>query len=189
MEDVTEFWDSRYRANRIPWDLGRVPSCLTQYLAAHPTGGDVLIPGCGSGWEIRAFEDAGWHVTAMDLAPTAIALARGIAQNPSTQILLADFFHAALGTFDLIYERTFMTSLPWNLHPAYAKRMARLLKPCGLLIGYFAYGPEDEPPPYPMLESAEQCCLARHFDLLENQPSPDALPLYADERWQIWRAR
>jgi hypothetical protein len=40
----------------MPWDFGGVPV----FLEKHYGPGRVLIPGCGSGYEIEAFSSAGW---------------------------------------------------------------------------------------------------------------------------------
>lgn len=191
MSAVIEFWEDRYRANRTPWDLGGVPSALEEFLTVQPAG-RVLVPGCGSGWEIRAFEKHGWEVAAIDLAPAAVERSRAIANNPSTRIHLGDFFLHDLGaaTFSLIYERTFLCSLPPELWPAYLRRITDLLAPQGLLAGYFLYGSEEEPPPFPIPEPPEACFLNAEFRLAEDRPSPDALPLiFQGERWQTWSPR
>ena len=49
-----EFWEKRFRENFTPWDAGRVPDALGRFLKTEPRGRRVLIPGCGSGYEVRA---------------------------------------------------------------------------------------------------------------------------------------
>ena len=72
---TVEFWDSRYRSGKTPWDYGGVPAALLNYLqTAQP--GRVLIPGCGSGYEVRAFHERGWDVLAIDYSPAAVERAR-----------------------------------------------------------------------------------------------------------------
>src|SRR5665213_2943240 len=72
-----EFWDSRYRAGKTPWDFGGVPSALVKYLqTASPQR--ALIPGCGSGYEMRAFHERGWDVVAVDFSPSAVERARQV---------------------------------------------------------------------------------------------------------------
>jgi hypothetical protein len=53
----SEFWEKRFRENFTPWDAGRVPEALEKFLRAEPRGQRVLIPGCGSGYEVRAFAE------------------------------------------------------------------------------------------------------------------------------------
>lgn len=177
-----EFWDSRYRSGKTPWDFGGVPAALTAWLAtARP--GRVLIPGCGSGYELRAFHQRGWDVTAMDYSPAAIARA----PKDCGRLLLADFFAHDFGgeKFDVIYERTFLCSLPPEFWPRYVRRMSELLVAGGKLVGFFLYGHEDEPPPYPLPEGTT--LFDSDFTRVADEPVTDSLPLFAGrERWQVW---
>ena len=68
-----EFWDFRYRTNRTPWDAGRAPVALLQWLERNPPRRrHILIPGCGRGHEIFSFSGSGWNTTALDVSPAAI---------------------------------------------------------------------------------------------------------------------
>src|SRR6266478_2649711 len=69
-----EFWEKRFRESFTPWDAGRVPAALEQFLKTEPRDQRVLIPGCGSGYEVRAFAEAGLETLAIDFAPAAAAL-------------------------------------------------------------------------------------------------------------------
>ena len=187
-----DFWEERFQAGRTPWDLGGVPSQLKRWLDSRREPGSVLIPGCGSGWEIRAFEQSGWKVTAVDFSRTAVEQARSVSKHPRSQILLGDFFTCNLGagTFDVVYERTFLCSMPPIRRNAYRERIAQVLGPGGLLIGYFLYGMGKEPPPFPIEDVPSSCFLTQSFELDEDMDSPDALPLFAGrERWQVWKLK
>src|SRR5688572_27008995 len=92
-EDSTkqEFWDTRYSTGRTPWDFGGVPSALRAFLTrAKP--GRVLIPGCGSGYEVQAFHDAGFEVTAIDFSAAAVAQAAHILGPLHGCVIKGDFF-------------------------------------------------------------------------------------------------
>ncbi len=188
----TAFWDERYRAGRTPWDFGGVPRRLREWLASTPRVGRVLIPGCGSGYEVRAFHERGWEVLALDCAPAAVQRARAVLGELGGKVLQADFFTHDFGgrRFDVIYERTFLCALPPELWPAYARRMAELLVSGGELIGFFLYGREDEPPPYPLTEAEARSLFGADFDRVADEPVSDSLPLFAGrERWQVWRRK
>src|SRR5438128_1455639 len=70
-----EFWDVRYAAGQTPWDFHGVPAALREFLETSQPG-SVLIPGCGAGYEVRAFDETGWKVTAIDFSPVAVERAR-----------------------------------------------------------------------------------------------------------------
>ena len=184
------FWDERYQAGKMAWDCGGVPCALTEYLRHHPGPGRALVPGCGSGYEIQAFHAAGWDVFGLDFSEAAVARARAILGPLGDRVGAADFFTHALppGAFDLVYERTFLCALPPEVWPAYARRMAHLLKPGGVLCGFFFFGPEKEPPPHPITPAALAGLLGPGFRKIDDEPATDSLPLYAGkERWQVWR--
>ena len=185
-----EFWDDRYRAGRTPWDFRGVPQALVDWLRAIERPGRVLIPGCGSGYEVRAFAERGWDVLAVDFSPCAVKRAQAELGPLRDRVLLADFFNPPPGTgkFDVVYERTFLCSLPPDRWPGYAQRIAESLVQGGSLIGFFFYGQEDEPPPFPLTERVAQALFGREFIREADEPVADSLPLYAGhERWQQWK--
>ncbi|MES1167824.1 MAG: methyltransferase domain-containing protein, partial [Oleiharenicola lentus] len=71
-----EFWNSRYIKDDTPWEFDGIPSDLKAFLKKKGKGAKVLIPGCGTGHEIKAFAEAGYDVTALDFAPFAVDRAK-----------------------------------------------------------------------------------------------------------------
>ena len=193
-EDSTlpDFWSTRYAAGKTPWDLGGIPDALRSFLTRANPPGRVLIPGCGSGYEVRAFHGAGFEVTAIDFSPAARERA-GRLLGPLGQCVIAgDFFtHDFTGqAFELIYERTFLCSLPPERWPAYAMRMADLLPTGKILAGVFLYGEDADPPPYPLSEAQGLELFGKKFDLIRSERVSDSLPLFQGmERWQEWRRK
>jgi hypothetical protein len=104
----------------------------------------------------------------------------------------ADFFTEDLGgSYDLIYERTFLCSLPPVRWPDYILRMTKLLRPGGKLAGIFYYGSDPDGPPFPLSASTRDGLFAP-FDLIVDREIPldQSLPLFAgDERWQEWQLK
>jgi len=195
MEESSQpaFWDQRYSAGRIPWDFGGVPAALRAFLARHEPGG-VLIPGCGSGHEVRAFVRAGWFVDAVDFSAEAVRRARKqLGSEGGDRVRQGDFFAPGgldpSEPFDLVYERTFLCALPPRRWPDYAAQIRRALRPGGLLAGFFFQGPGgEEPPPHPLPAGGVGEVLGSAFERLEDAPVDDSLPFFAGkERWQVWR--
>lgn len=189
--DEVEFWETRYAAGKMPWDFRGVPRALTGWLTKANPPGRVLIPGCGSGYEVKAFQDAGWDVVAIDYSPAAVARAKTALGALADKVMLADFFARDFDgrQFDLIYERTFLCSLPPERWPAYARRMAGSLAERGRLVGFFLYGHEEEPPPYPMTEEAAQTLLGENFVRVSDE-TEDPVPMMKpcrkrERRWLI----
>jgi SAM-dependent methyltransferase len=185
----TRFWTKRWELGRIPWDLGGVPPALVSFLARPQVPTRVLIPGCGSGYEVRAFHKAGHEVTAIEFAASAVGRARELLGPLGDKVILGDFFTHDFGQshFGIIYERAFLCSLPPVHWPDYASRMASLLRAGGRLVGLFLYGQEPEPPPFPLTEETAASVLGRSFRLLRSEPVAESVPLYQGrERWQEW---
>jgi SAM-dependent methyltransferase len=194
------FWDERFAAGFMPWDAGAVPPRLAAWLAANRGGGArrVLIPGCGSGYEAAAFEDAGFATLAIDYSAQAIAQATATlgAERAARLLREADFFKLAEPAFDLIYERAFVIALPPARWPDWARRTHELLVPGGLLLGFFLFDENPaEPrrgPPFAQRRVELERLLAAGFDSQTDGPVPEAesLPIFAGrERYMIWRRR
>lgn len=187
----TGFWTKRWDAGKIPWDLGDIPVTLHTFLLAEQKPGRVLVPGCGSGYEVKAFRQAGYDVTAIDLAGAAVERARGLFPDLADRFIHANFFKHDFGSqlFDLVYERGFLCSLPMTRWPEYAARMSSLIIPGGRLAGLFLYGEEPEPPPFPLTKEYAEKLLGGTFKLLRSQVSTaPTVPVYQGmEHWQEWQ--
>jgi SAM-dependent methyltransferase len=185
-----DFWTIRYATGRTPWDFGGVPAALKSFLARSSAPGRVLIPGCGSGYEVQTFHTAGYDVTAIDFSPAAYDQAKRVLGVLAERVILGDFFTHDFGQrrFDLIYERTFLCSMPPSRWPDYANRMSDLLSTGGRLIGVFLYAQQPTPgPPYSLTDKQAQDLFQRHFRLVRSELMTDSLPLFrAMEKWQEW---
>jgi SAM-dependent methyltransferase len=183
-----DFWTVRYAAGKTPWDFGGVPSALKSFLERSSVRGRILIPGCGSGYEVQAFHAAGYDVSAIDFSPAAVEQAKRVLGILAERVILGDFFTYDFGQrrFDLIYERTFCCSMTPSRWPEYVNRMADLLLPGGRLIGSFLYGQgRSSGPPFPLGEPEAEQLFKKRFQLLRSEVMTDSLPLFRDmERWQ-----
>ena len=186
-----EFWSSRYVTGRTPWDLHGVPAALHAFLQRSESRGRVLIPGCGSGYEVRAFHHAGYEVTALDFSPAAVDRARALLGPLADMVQVGDFFADDLPSsgFDLVYERTFLCALSPERWRDYTSRMAALLRHGGSLVGVFVYGNASDGPPFPLPEGREQELFGGKFELTRSEALPPSLPVFEgmEERWQEWR--
>jgi hypothetical protein len=185
------FWEPRYRSGKIPWDFHGVPMALREFLKSTPRKGRVLIPGCGSAYEVKAFQEHGWEPLGIDFCEAAIEKAKQKLGNLSNQVLLADFFEHDFGStkFDLIYERTFLCSMPQKLWLRYSTRLTHLLADGGLLAGIFLYGEEKDPPPYPLAQGELCKILGNAFECIEEKTITDSLEVFKgkEERWEVWK--
>jgi SAM-dependent methyltransferase len=185
-----DFWTVRYAAGKTPWDFGGSPSALKSFFERTPGPGRILIPGCGTGYEVQAFHAAGYEVSAMDFSPAAVEQAKRVLGFLAERVIWGDFFTYDFGQrrFDLIYERTFLCSMTPSRWPEYVNRVAELLSPGGRLIGVFLYGQRSSSgPPFSLTETDAHQLFKKHFKLVRSEVMTDSLPLFRDmERWQEW---
>jgi len=188
---LPEFWEKRFRENFTPWDAGRVPEVLEKFLRADPRGQRVLIPGCGSGYEVRAFAEAGFETLAIDFAPAAVERAQRTLGSLAHLVRLADFFESDFTPpFDLVYERAFLCALPRRLWSRYAPRVSELLRPEGRLAGFFYFDDGERGPPFGLKVGEIETLLSDRFERIADAEVGDSIPIFAGkERWQIWSRR
>ena len=189
---LPDFWDTRYETSVTPWDAGRVPDALRRHVHTFPAAGRVLVPGCGSAYEVHYLAENGFDVLAIDFSGPAVARAHKQLGCFADRVRQADFFDFDLGgrAFDVIYERAFLCALPRKLWPHYGPRCAQLLPPGGHLAGFYFYGAEPKGPPFGTSAEELHGLLDSFFEQLEDRPAVESLAVFGGgERWQVWRRR
>jgi SAM-dependent methyltransferase len=185
-----DFWDERFELAFTPWDAGKVPSRLSEFVARQSTPLRSLIAGCGSAWEARFLAESGWDVCAIDFSSHAVAKARAQLGPWAHVVQQADFFQFSAAPFDLIYERAFLCALPRATWPDIVQRWADLLTAHGLLAGFFYFDSAPKGPPFGADAAQLQALLQTRFTLVQDLPVDDSIAVFAGkERWQVWQRR
>lgn len=145
-------WEVRYRAGHTGWDRGAVSPALNHWLdrgALAPCR--ILVPGCGHGHEVVALAQAGFRVTAVDIAPTPVArLEAGLAAaGVSAEVIQVDLlqWRPAL-PFEAVYEQTFICALEPRQWRAYEAWLRRWLIPRGRMAALFMQTGRPGGPPH-----------------------------------------
>ena len=188
---LPEFWDTRYRSGVTPWDAHGVPAGLERWLRSRSPE-RVLIPGCGSGYEIRAFAARGHAVTAIEISDAAIEAARRELGRLADVVRKADFFTFATPAYDLVYERAFLCALPRRLWNRWGERMAQLVRPGGELAGFFYLDDNERGPPFGISTPELGSLLRPGFSLSQDiaiPPQESIAVFQGKERWQVWTRR
>ena len=154
-----EFWQQRFQDGNTPWDRGEANPQLAAWLesgALPPCR--ILVPGCGSGYEVVALAAAGFEVTALDYAPIAIARTRQqlAAAGQSAALVEVDALTwQPAQPFEAIYEQTCLCALYPDQWRAYADQLHSWLAPGGRLYALYVQFPRPgsatgviEGPPY-----------------------------------------
>ena len=144
--------EGRYKAGRTGWDRGGVSPALLEWLeSGELSPGKILIPGCGRGYEVVALAEAGFQVSAVDIAPSALEYLGAVlkAAGLTAELVEADVLRWEPGeSFDAIYEQTSLCALPPADWPVYAERLWRWLRPDGRLFALFMQTGLPGGPPY-----------------------------------------
>lgn len=142
------FWESRFQANTTPWERGEINPAFTRWRASgalEPCS--IIIPGAGRSPEPLALHTAGFEVTALDLAPSAVAFQGEIlGQN---RAVLGDVTQwLPQNPVDAVYDQTCLCALPPVLWPAYEAQLWHWLRPGGRLFVLFMQTGREGGPPF-----------------------------------------
>lgn len=134
-----EYWTKRYQEERTGWNIGYPSTPLKEYIDQLTDKNiSILIPGAGNAYEAEYLWQQGFqNVHVMDISEFPLKQFQERNPNfPKEQLLLEDFFQHKT-QYDLIFEQTFFCSfVPTDDNRnAYAKHIAKLLKPIGKLVG------------------------------------------------------
>lgn len=167
-------WESRYGAADTPWDKGQPHPMLSHWIGNIEVDGAIMVPGCGRGWDLRAWAEAypQHEIIGIDLAPSAVLSARkNCADLANVEIIEADFFalpqwyrNQKIG---LIWEHTCFCAIPPSLRDAYVATVSQLLSSGDHLISAFFTDMDDggQGPPWntPMEEMMRR--FSPHFTI------------------------
>jgi len=186
-----DFWDTRYRGGVTPWDAGAVPVKLAAWIQGRPRC-RILVPGCGSGYEVGLFAERGDDVLGIDFSDAALDAARRTLGPLAARLRKADFFALHEPPFDLVYERTFLCALPRARWPEWGRRIPALVRPGGRLAGFFFFDDNERGPPFGTSQRELDGLLGAAFEREEDEAiaPPQSVPVLAGkERWQVWKRR
>jgi SAM-dependent methyltransferase len=82
-------WDASYRDGPAPWDVGRPQPAIARLAAAGGFAGAVLDAGCGTGENALHLATLGLSVVGVDVAETALAIARAKAEERGIEVAFA----------------------------------------------------------------------------------------------------
>lgn len=140
-----EFWEQRFAEGNTPWDRGEVSPQLGVWLASGALKPcRILVPGCGSGYEVAALAKAGFEVTGLDYADETIARTHQRLKHTGVDATLVQADVLAWQpdrAFDAVYEQTCLCALYPDQWRDYADQLHRWLAPGGRLYALFVQFP------------------------------------------------
>ncbi|KAF0685934.1 Aste57867_22252 [Aphanomyces stellatus] len=193
-DKVGRDWERAWTENVTPWELQSVNPSFVEGLALLPKTRNarrVLVPGCGSGFDLLHLHANGWEATGLDISHTAIDIAR---KNVGDDVDLqqGDFFtYAAAPPFDVIYDYLFFAAIDPSMRPACAVQFHALLQPTTgrLLTLLFPLAPPSaDGPPYTLTLDVYKEIFGRVGLTLESThvPTQSIKPRKGRELLAVW---
>ncbi len=163
-------WELRYQSGDMPWEKGGPAPPLVDWLSRNEIHGRILVPGCGSGHDVRALSRAGAEPVGLDISPSAIHLADSLPRAGGERYQLANLFELPselIGAFDWIFEHTCFCAIDPKSRPDYVAAVAAALSPHGRLLAIFYLDPgHDARPPYGTTREELDAFFSGHFETL-----------------------
>ena len=156
----SQSWDASYVDGPAPWDIGRPQPAVLRLTFA----GDVLDAGCGTGENTLHIAAQGLRVLGIDVAETALSMARDKAaeRGLGAEFTAADALHLdRLGrTFDTVLDCGLLHTFDGDERRAYVASLATVTRPGGTLyvLCFSDVGP-GTPGPHPLSEDVVRSAL------------------------------
>jgi len=176
-------WESRYQTGDMPWEKGAAHPALIAFLKSNPVHGRVLVPGCGTGHDVRALAATADEVVGLDISPSAVARAKAQPAIGGERYVLGDLFAlppSLRGAFDVVFEHTCFCAIDPSLRADYVAAVAGALKPGGHLLAVFYLDPGLDPgetgPPFGVTRAELDALFGSRFTMLREWPPPATYP-------------
>jgi methyl halide transferase len=182
-------WEKRYRIGDTPWEKGAAAPPLLEWLGSRGAmQGDVLVPGCGFGHDVRAIAAASpiALVVGLDVAASALDGARQFALAGRETYELADLLDLPVeltNRFQWVFEHTCFCAIEPERRREYVHGVLRALQPGGALLAIFflnpwdpGEAPEGGGPPFAVSREELDELFGRDFDLIEEWTPRAAYP-------------
>jgi 2-polyprenyl-3-methyl-5-hydroxy-6-metoxy-1,4-benzoquinol methylase len=160
-----QWWDDSYSNRTAPWDIGRPQAAFQRLADDGRWRGTVLDAGCGSGEHALRAAGLGLPVLGVDVAETAIAMAREKAtgRGLDAEFELADALHLERldRTFDTVLDCGLLHTFDGEERRAYVASLAAVTEPgATLFVLCFRPGTPETEGPHPVTEPEIRAALA-----------------------------
>jgi SAM-dependent methyltransferase len=151
-------WDASYHHGPAPWDIGRPQTAIARLVSQGGFAGAVLDAGCGTGEHALLLASLGLSVLGVDVAETALAIARQKARDRGIQaeFAAADAFHLdRLGRrFETVLDCGLFHTFDGAERPEYVASLASVTGHGGTLyvLCFSDAGPDTGPHPVSLQE-------------------------------------
>jgi SAM-dependent methyltransferase len=146
-------WDASYHGGPAPWDIGRPQPAIVRLASTGGFAGTVLDAGCGTGENALHVASRGLPVLGVDVADTALAIAREKADARGIEVELAAADAFALDrlgrTFETVLDCGLFHTFDGDERPGYVASLASVTRHDGTLyvLCFSDVGPDVGPHP------------------------------------------
>lgn len=184
------YWEDCYRRGDMRWEKGAASPGLVDFLAAHPNlpRNTVCSPGCGTGHDVRAWAQAGFRVTGVDIAPSAVRLATDWTTRAGLDATFcrADFLRdPPPERYDWIWEHTLFCAIHPHDREHYVRAVLRWLKPGGSYLAVNYLIPDTDGPPFGTTQAELEQRFLPHFELHDSWV-PRSYPNRTGRELMMW---
>ena len=187
-------WDASYHDGPAPWDIGQPQPAIVRLASEGGLAGAVLDAGCGTGENALHVASLGLSVLGVDVAETALAIAREKADNRGIKLAFAaaDAFQLErLGCrFETVLDCGLFHTFNSDERPGYVASLASVTKLGGSLyvLCFSDEGPDTGPHPVREIELRAAFNLSNGWNVIAIEP--DRLQTrYHDDCAPAWFAR
>ncbi|WP_433679119.1 class I SAM-dependent methyltransferase [Nocardia sp. CA-119907] len=146
-------WDASYHDGPAPWDIDRPQPAIVRVASAGGFAGAVLDAGCGSGENALYVASLGLSVLGVDVAETALVIARDKAENRGIEVefAVADAFQLERlrRRFDTVLDCGLFHTFDGDERARYVASLAAVTEHGGTLyvLCFSDIGPDTGPHP------------------------------------------
>jgi SAM-dependent methyltransferase len=146
-------WDTEYHDGPAPWDVGGPQPAIVRLASEGAFAGAVLDAGCGTGENALHLASLGLSVLGVDVAETALAIAKAKADDRGIEVELAaaDALHLErLGRrFETVLDCGLFHTFDREERPGYVASLAAVTEPDGTayVLCFSDEGPDTGPHP------------------------------------------
>jgi len=156
-------WDASYAAGTAPWDIGRPQPAFVRLATKAAIGGEVLDAGCGTGENALLAAGLGLRVLGVDVAETAVSIARqkAVERALDAEFVVADALHLdRLGrTFDTVLDCGLFHTFDADERLAYVASLASVTRGTLYVLCFRDAGPGASGP-HPIAEDEVRAAFA-----------------------------
>jgi SAM-dependent methyltransferase len=188
-------WDASYHDGPAPWDIGRPQPAIARVASAGGFAGSVLDAGCGTGENALHVAELGLPVLGVDVAETALAIARAkaVERGIEVEFAAADALQLeGLGReFATVMDCGLFHSFDGDERPGYVASLASVTQRDGTLyvLCFSDDGPDTGPHPVSREELAAAFKPANGWSVAAIEPERVQTRFHDEHGAPAWLAR